>query len=200
MTSEDWTKEEGEDKDDISSVTEGPSETASTVPESEGGVPLPVPSIFSATSMSRRQLTPMDHEKLAGGAWLEQEDAKSTAPPSEAESAAVTRAASMAAKYSGWNENAVEAEKKMAPPALTRAVPAKGSEPERRIKGWAKITSADPERSARILKMSDPTRFDKTKEDETENPSGRTIIGAKDRSRLHKQIRTGGAESASPTI
>lgn len=55
-----------------------------------------------------------------------------------------------------------------------------------------RIQSADPSRAARILKMSDPMRHLNDEADrEREELSCRSMVGARDHTKLHKEIRAG---------
>lgn len=58
--------------------------------------------------------------------------------------------------------------------------------------------SADPDRNARILKMSDPMRHLNDEEEKglAGEVSYRTMIGARDRTKLHKEIRAGDLDTA----
>lgn len=59
------------------------------------------------------------------------------------------------------------------------------------------LQSTDPDRNARILKMSDPMRHLNDEEDKemAEELSYRTMVGARDRTKLHKEIRAGDVDT-----
>ncbi|KAF3395573.1 hypothetical protein DPV78_009253 [Talaromyces pinophilus] len=185
MTSETW---EAERENALAIGADGYTEPGSTIAESiDGGVALESLKSFSiSTEPTRRShLRLPGNERLGHGMWLE--DA-SVVDDGEVEIASTIQAPSSAAKFSGWDVPGLRTEERR---------PASVSSTETKRNSWAKIKSADPDRNARILKMSDPMRHLNDEEDKamTEELSYRTMVGARDRTKLHKEIQAGDADS-----
>ncbi|RAO67686.1 uncharacterized protein BHQ10_003698 [Talaromyces amestolkiae] len=180
MTSETW---EEERENAIAMGIDGYTETGSTIDESvDGGVPLESLRSFSISTESPRlgHLQLEEDRQLGTGIWVE--DA-STNEADDDEVASTSQAPSSAARFSGWDLPAVRADERR---------PAPTSSTESKRKNWAKVKSADPSRAARILKMSDPMRHLNEKADrEREELSCRSMVGARDHTKLHKEIRAG---------
>ncbi|EEA26545.1 conserved hypothetical protein [Talaromyces marneffei ATCC 18224] len=180
MTSETW--EEERENAIAMGIPDGYTEIASTIGESvDGGVRLESLESFSiaSKSTSRICLRLEDNGQLGRGIWLEDSSVNGT---EDGDDDSVNDAPSSAAKFSGWDFPALRAE---------ASRPSSANSAEGNRKRWAKVKSADPNRNARILKMSDPMHHLNDEEDKerAEAVSLRAMVGTRDRSKLNQKIR-----------